>query len=414
MELRKNDLITTYIVPIIGSVGSALDVIGDTGACISLLFLSLALGVVTALTWKKDKGLAKAVLCCVGILFVIPFSGLIINHTRQKDLDRLNSALVSSPREEFDLLRERAEEGDGPALYRLAEEYGTRREYSKSREYAREAADKGNPKAYMLLAEQHTLGLGCPVNYSRAIANILYALRYADVNYDYILRYMHERGYEVSEWDKEALDQAKEESDRLHELWTEVSRTHAEKGRDATLLLLNDNYQEIFKLSTKGYVHAIELLYIREFLKDPNPAENAYYLAQRLYKVDHIPTSPSARHDFFGNYYWDKQDSMAKGTDAIDRYIEDNDYFMYSMLEKADDGSRPLQDGLLVADYHFDRARYEWYKGILQGEVPRVDYAVRYRPSEEESFEEARTMLEKSIRLIYERIEAYMGQKCDY
>ena len=410
MELQKNNLITMYVVPIIGSVGSALDVIGDTGACISMLFLSVVLGAVTALTWKKDKALAKAVLCCAMILFVIPSAGLIINHSRQKDLDRLNSTLVSSPREEMDLLRKRADEGDGPALYRLAEYYDSRREYNKSREYAREAADKGNPRAYMLLAEQYTLGLGCPVDYSRAIANILNALRYADVNYDYILRYISERGYEVSEWDTLALEQAKAEFDRLHELWTEASRTHAEKGRDATLLLLNDNYPEILKLSSKGYVYAMELLYIREFLKDPNPAESACYLAQRLYKVDHIPTSPHERYAFFGNYYWDKQDSMAKGTDAIDRYIRDNDYFIYSMMEKADDGSRPLSDGLLVADYRFDRARYEWYERILRGEVSKVEYVARYMPSEEESFEEAGTMLEKSIRLINERIDEYSAR----
>lgn len=410
MEPRKNNIITTYVVPIIGSLGSALDVTGDKGACYSMLGLSLALGVVTYLTWKKDRNLAKALLCCAVILFAIPSAGLTINHFQQKDLELLNQSLASSQRDETELLRKRADGGDGPALYSLAEYYDSRHEYDKSREYAQAAADNGNPRAYMLLAKQYTFGLGCPVDYSRAISNIISAQRFVAVRYEGFLSYMEERGYEISEFDREALTQARAEFDWILEFWTKVSYTHAEKGRIPALRLLNANYREILKLSAKGYIYATELLYTREFLIDPNPTDNSCTLAQRLYKVDRIPTGPQARESFFRSYYWDKQDSMPRGLEAVDRYIADNDYLLYSMMEKSADESRPYPDDLLVADYRIDRARYEWYGRIQRGEVPRVEYPARYEFSDEEDLEDARTLLENSISRINHRIDEYAAR----
>lgn len=407
MELQRFKIFTTYVVPIIGSVGSALDVIGDTGACISMVFLSLAIAIVSRMSWKKDKDLAKALLCCVIILLVIPSVGLIIIHSQQKDIEILNKSLASSPRGDIEMLRERADGGDGPAQYKMAEYYMKQREYDKSREYARAAADKGNPRAYMLLAEHYTLGLGCSVDYSRAISNILNAMRYAVVDYDYIIRYMQEHGYEVGEFDKLALTQAKAEYEWLFSLWTEVPLTLSGKGREAALRMLNDNYRKILQLSAKGYIHAVELLFIREYLTDPNQSEKMFHFAQQLYNVDHIPTGSFARRSFFDSYYWDKHDSMPTGSDAIDRYIRDNDYYMYSLLEKGADDTIPLSNGLLVADYRFDRARYEWYSRIMKGEVRKVRFAVSYGHPEEEDYEDAKKMLRNSIRLVNKRIEEY-------
>ena len=422
MEKKKTNILTEYIIPAIGALCAALDLFPNMAACWLMLVLSVVLiGLCFFILYGKRHKLhqyvsayadsVSTILMSSFIVGAISIGGIVHNGRQEHRMKLLDAALSEAlPTREAEL-KALADAGDGPAAYNLSEYYLDKQEYVQARDYAQVAADKGNPAGYDLLAYFYYMGLGCKVDYQRAIANLIEGEKRGPIRYDHILEYMAKRGYEMSRKERLSLEQASEGREKIREIYRQLHQMHSDKPGVIERLrsCLEEKEPELQRMSNNGYVHATSLLYDLERLRNVNGSRELSELSAELYRVNYIPTSDFDRHSFFRYYYGDEYESDE--IKSADRVIRDNDYYMYSMAHEAAGDEQVIWEDHLIEEYRVFKAKNRWYGRIESGQVPTVYYAIPFTSGMDNERSQSRAELARSINGIQERIGEYASRE---
>lgn len=415
MEKKKPNILTEYIIPGIGAFCAALDLFPNMPACWLMFVVSLVL-IGLCIFIRKGEGHklhqyvsayadnVPTIRLCSIIVGVMSLSGIVYNGIQEHRMNLLEAALSEAPPTQEAELKALADAGDGPATYNLAEYYLGEQDYMRARDYAQVAADKGNPAGYGLLAYFYYMGLGCKVDYQRAIANLIEGEKRGPIKYDHVLEYISKRGYEISRKEMLSLEQASEGRERMGEMKRTIRQMPSDDpgAIDMRRAYLQENEKELQRMSNNGNVQATALLYDLERLSGVNGSRELSELSAELYKVNYIPTSDFDRHSFFRYYYGDEYESNDKW--SADRIIRDNDYYGYSRAYEDSGDEKVCSDDLLIDDYRIFRAKNRWYGLLEDGRVPAVYYSVSFSTGNEKEYNQPRVELMRAIKGIQKRI----------
>lgn len=398
----KNRLATSFapVVGALGTISSTLALMKEMLPCIIFILAGLLLlGYCISLVNKKGvKGVIKEewplLLYAVLMLSIASTGGLL--QLRENNREKLWMRYIEANNStQIDELKMRADANDGPSQFKLGMRYYDEHNFTQAMKYFQRAGDGGNGQAYMMLSAMYAQGLGTNRDLHRAATSIIKARR---IDFISDSRIRQEDIYnELTETEKMMLDET------LVELSTLEAIVREPQGSvDNARVFLNRHHDELQSLSLKSYIPATEYLYVEELFMHPGGSETLHRLAEELYQVNHVPTSPLDRHLFFiflrGNGFY---------LSNYQQLIRDNHYghlFIKSIRKSLEDHSVFTND-LLIKEYELFRAQLIWCKSILEGDeqIRRFLYGSNSNDYQM-NYEDAKSMLNTSILAIKDRM----------
>ena len=369
----KNSIITTTVVPILGTLVTAFQVTREIWACILFIVIAMIVGIALFIGYKRktvDNQKRVAGIICISIMFVTAIIGIITSRFQHSRNEMWDSYLKGEKNRDLQELIEGVDKNDGPAQMKLSDYYYDRNDFHQARYYAQMAADNGNSKGYERLILLDYWGWGGKMNFERAFSNILRAQQKGYTSYTIKDEHFLER---LTGLQKAALEESLRDQERILAIKKDIASTIAPTGRlldgEGRFAFYHD---ELVSLALKGFLPATECLLLEAWISQDSLQCRDY--AKELYSAGRIPTAPGLRHQILG--FVDKGGNY-RITD-YKNHIANNDYLLVVTFDPNEkpEKRRTYSDSLLVQEYELFRAQYEWYTGLNNGEIDRIDYLI--------------------------------------
>jgi len=393
---RFINLCAVYVLPVVGTVGTAWQLSQEKTMCIIGIILGHILGIIAFFIRKTYR--KYALICVLGGIVMIVFSlSSFMNMKLQQNRDNIwKKYIMAKVSDNVDELKIRADENDGPAQYRLAMKYFDTGDYVNARIYAQKSADNGNAMGYCCLTSIYLNGLGCPKDVHQAVSNMIKAKRLGNLQFDleYEEKFLSDT---MSESDLLAIRDCNADAFLINSMMEQI-----EVDKITVEDYIDLHHEELTKLSVKGFIPATELLYCRELTKHPDGSEELMRLSSMLYKANVIPTEPIERYRFF-HYYKKMKDYDSR---YYSKYIHDNIYLHLYFTDVVNRDRKSYSDSLLISEYMLYRSQLNWCRDLVNNDRKRISFTIGHKANYENDYIFAKRLLKQNIEAIQSRMDS--------
>lgn len=389
----KHNIVTSSVLPIASTVITAFQVTRNWITCLVFLGLSLVVLYYVIVKFKDSRQDRISGIICIVIMLISSVIGLVHSATQKQRDERWQAVLMEDRDTNLDKLIAKADANDCPSQVRLSDHYYSVGDYVKSRKYAQMAADNGNMQAYSRLVDIDYWGKGCKPNRERAFSNMLKCQRVdlAVFNYSSIID-------SLSDSERARLA----DTERYHERLKEIARTIGEifitSGSTNAKKAFDKYHDELVDLYNRGFVPALEYLYMEAWLNGDSEASADY--ARQLYAVNRIPTGPISRFHFLNQIHPRERYKFSD----YEEHIAENNYLPAALYHYESKVDRSIYANvMLFREYQLYRAQYKWFKDLNEGKVKEIQFFISVDMEALTAYNYSKDLLKMNIDAIKER-----------